>query len=175
MGVGLNLTLLSHFGSRLVAGNLGYLLNNGIMWFDPRPGKPNSVAAGAKALANMAPMMVTDDSGLRLVCGASGGRRILAAVPQVVHAFLAEGLRLQDAIERPRIDFSELPIGADPRLGTEILDKLALTGLEVTRKPPHFATNGYGSVVAAARTTDGWYESGVDPNSLGEARAVNPA
>ena len=44
--VALTTTLLSSFGSRYVLPGTGILMNNGIMWFDPRPGRPNSIAAG---------------------------------------------------------------------------------------------------------------------------------
>ena len=37
-------TLLSSFGSRFVSGQTGLTMNNGIMWFDPTPGTPNSLA-----------------------------------------------------------------------------------------------------------------------------------
>ena len=37
--VALTQTLLSVFGSKLVLPSTGILMNNGIMWFDPRPGR----------------------------------------------------------------------------------------------------------------------------------------
>src|SRR4030095_13078174 len=37
-------TLLSTFGSKFVTGETGIIMNNGIMWFDPTPGTPNSLA-----------------------------------------------------------------------------------------------------------------------------------
>ena len=42
--VSLTQTLLSVFGSKVVSPSTGILLNNGIMWFDPRPGGPNAMA-----------------------------------------------------------------------------------------------------------------------------------
>src|SRR5207245_9952788 len=49
----LTTTLLSSFGSRYVLPGTGILMNNGVMWFDPRPGRPNSIGPGKRALTNM--------------------------------------------------------------------------------------------------------------------------
>ena len=53
----LTTTLLSSFGSRYVLPQTGILMNNGVMWFDPRPGQPNSLAPGKRALTNMCPLV----------------------------------------------------------------------------------------------------------------------
>ena len=37
-------TLLSIFGSKMMLPRSGLLMNNGILWFDPEKGKPNSLA-----------------------------------------------------------------------------------------------------------------------------------
>ena len=42
--VTLTQTLLSLFGARIVLPGTGILMNNGINWFDPRPGGPNAIA-----------------------------------------------------------------------------------------------------------------------------------
>ena len=42
--VALTNTLLSRFGSKVVLPHAGILMNNGMMWFDPRRGQPNSIA-----------------------------------------------------------------------------------------------------------------------------------
>ena len=42
--VTLTQTLLSLFGARIVLPGSGILMNNGMNWFDPAPGGPNSIA-----------------------------------------------------------------------------------------------------------------------------------
>src|SRR5581483_3268367 len=81
-------TLLSIFGSRLTLPRSGVLMNNGIMWFDPEPGKPNSLAAGKRCLTNYCPI-VGESRDRRFALGASGGRRILPAVTQLL-SFLVD-------------------------------------------------------------------------------------
>ena len=58
--VAMTTTLMSSMGSRVVLPRSGVLMNNGMMWFDPRPGKPNSIAPGKRPLSNMLPVMLRD-------------------------------------------------------------------------------------------------------------------
>ncbi|MDX1606194.1 MAG: gamma-glutamyltransferase, partial [Candidatus Competibacterales bacterium] len=95
--VALTQTLLSVFGSKAVLPRTGVLMNNGIMWFDPRPGRPNSIAAGRRPLANMCPALVQRGDGLRAALGASGGRRILPAVLQLVSFLVDHRMDLDQA------------------------------------------------------------------------------
>ena len=69
----LTTTLLSLFGSHYVLPGTGILMNNGVMWFDPRPGRPNSIAPGKRALTNMCPVVVARDGRPWFGVGASGG------------------------------------------------------------------------------------------------------
>ncbi|KRE24571.1 hypothetical protein ASE66_04905 [Bosea sp. Root483D1] len=129
--VALTTTLLSSMGSRLVLPETGVLMNNGMMWFDPRPGSANAIAPGARPLCNMCPVVVTPaDGGFpRYGAGASGGRRILASVYQMLAFTLDSGMSLEDAAHQPRIDVSG-PDGtsADARLPEGTLDALAAAG-----------------------------------------------
>jgi gamma-glutamyltranspeptidase/glutathione hydrolase len=99
-------TLLSIFGSRVVSPSTGILLNNGIMWFDPEPGKPNSLAPGKRCLANYCPVVGVAADGRSFALGASGGRKILGAVLQLSSFLMAHGLSLEEAFHQPRIDVS---------------------------------------------------------------------
>jgi gamma-glutamyltranspeptidase / glutathione hydrolase len=98
-------TLLSMFGSHVVSPQTGMLLNNGIMWFDPEPGRPNSLAPGKRCLMNICPTL--GQSGDRMFAiGASGGRKILPAVTNLISFLCDFGMDLEEAFHTPRLDAS---------------------------------------------------------------------
>ena len=100
-------TLLSLFGSRFTTPQSGIPMNNGIMWFDPTPGGPNSLAPGKRCLTNYTPVVAQAADGRRLALGASGGRRIMPAVMQILSFVMDFGMDLDAAIHQPRLDASE--------------------------------------------------------------------
>ncbi len=119
--VALTQTLLSLFGSRVMFPATGVLMNNGVMWFDPRPGRPNSIAAGRRPLSNMCPVVLERGGGDRFALGASGGRRIMPAVMQLVSFLVDFDLGLEDAFHAPRIDASGGEgVCVDPRFVPEV-------------------------------------------------------
>ncbi|MET3993546.1 gamma-glutamyltranspeptidase/glutathione hydrolase [Bradyrhizobium sp. S3.9.2] len=119
-------TLLSSFGSKYVTPHTGIAMNNGIMWFDPTPGTTNSLAPGKRCLCNYTPVIAETKDGKRLAVGASGGRRILPSVMQLVSFAMDYGMDLDTAIHQPRIDASEgaVVIG-DIRLPADVRKTLA--------------------------------------------------
>lgn len=130
--VALTQTLLSLFGSRVMLPSTGLLMNNGIMWFDPRPDRPNSIRPGRKPLSNMCPVIVEQPSApggqgaFRFALGASGGRRILPAVMQIVSSMVDYGGDLRRDFGRPRIDVSGSDlVTMDERLPADIQNALA--------------------------------------------------
>jgi gamma-glutamyltranspeptidase / glutathione hydrolase len=119
-------TLLSIFGSRVVSPSTGLLLNNGIMWFDPEPGKPNSLGPGKRCLGNFCPTIGEDGDGRRFALGASGGRKIIGAVLQIFSFIVDHGLTLEQAFHQQRIDMSGGgKATADRTLPQPVLDALA--------------------------------------------------
>jgi gamma-glutamyltranspeptidase/glutathione hydrolase len=137
-------TLLSLFGSKVLLPETGMLLNNGIMWFDPRPGQPNALAPGAKPLANMCPALADLGDGTRLALGACGGRRILPAVAQLLSFAVDGGDDLGAAFARPRLDVSGGDVAmVDARLPAAVQDAVAaVMPIEVVAEgvyPPVFA------------------------------------
>ena len=127
--VAMTTTLMSSMGSRVVLPGTGIPMNNGMMWFDPRPGQPNSVAPGKRPLTNMSPIIMKDGDRPWLAAGASGGRRILASVAQMM-TFIADfGMGLDKAAHYPRVDVSSVDkVSADHRLPADVLAALIADG-----------------------------------------------
>ncbi len=124
--VALTQTLLSVFGSKVVLPTSGVLMNNGIMWFDPRPGSPNSLAPDKRPLTNMCPVIVRRNGKGWFAVGASGGRKIFPAVYQLSSFLIDHGMTLEDAWHHPRIDASGGDtVGVDPRLPDAIRNALS--------------------------------------------------
>lgn len=114
-------TLLSVFGSKVVFPGTGILMNNGIMWFDPRPGGPNALAPGKRPLSNMCPVIVSRGGKPWFAIGGSGGRRIMPAVFQVASMLAVRGMGLEEACSHPRIDVSgEGRCTVDPMLDPSV-------------------------------------------------------
>jgi gamma-glutamyltranspeptidase/glutathione hydrolase len=135
----LTTTLLSLFGSHYVLPGTGILMNNGIMWFDPRPGQPNSMMPGKRALTNMCPVVAARDGEPWFGVGASGGRRILAAVLQMASFIVDFGLEPEAAAHHPRVDVSSGErVAIDRRLPAAIVEPLsALPGAAVVEHGVH--------------------------------------
>ena len=123
--VSLTNTLLSRFGSKVALPSAGMLMNNGMMWFDPRLGQPNSMAPGAKPLANMCPLILHEGGLPWLAIGAAGGRTIFPTVLQIVSSMLDAGLSLEEAFHAPRMDASTATVRIDPRAGADVAAAVA--------------------------------------------------
>ena len=139
-------TLLSAFGSRVTVPETGILLNDGMYWFDPRPGQANSVGPGKRPLSNMAPLVALGPGGWpRLGLGSSGGRRIVSANVQLLQAFVDGHLSIDQALEFPRVDASGEQLLADHRFDARVLQTLSERGwnvltVEESPYPRHFAS-----------------------------------
>ncbi|CAN5129827.1 gamma-glutamyltransferase [soil metagenome] len=156
-------TLLSSLGSKVLLPGTGFVMNNGVLWFDPRPGQVNSIAGGKRPLTNMCPAIVQRDGRATLAVGAAGGRRIMAAVGQLLMFVNDFGMDVQQAGHWPRIDVSGPDrVMADRRLGADVLAALAARGetevVDWSVMPFNFARAGI-----LARSDDGVAEGLSDP------------
>lgn len=142
--VALTQTLLSVFGSKVILPATGILMNNGIMWFDPRQGGPNSLGPSRRPLTNMCPAIACRGGRPWFALGASGGRKIFPAVLQIASFLVDHGMNLEDAFHQPRIDASggEL-VSIDPRLPEAVkralAEKFPLQPADLLTYPTNFA------------------------------------
>lgn len=151
MTVCLTTTLLGLMGSGVVLPKTGVLMNNGVMWFDPRPGTANAIGGGKRPLANMLPVLYVGDDGRVLAAGASGGRRILASVYQSLAFQLDFGMSVAEAAHQPRIDVSGPDsVGVDQRFAPEVIAAIEASSpirlVEHAAAPLNFACPSFISV-----------------------------
>jgi gamma-glutamyltranspeptidase/glutathione hydrolase len=167
--VSLTHTAVSLFGSGVVVPGTGILLNNGMIWFDPEPGKPNSAAPRKRALVNMVPALLFRRGEPYLALGAPGGRRIVSAIPQVVANLADTRCSPQAAIDAPRLHAEGGEVLVDDRVGERALAALRKLGHTVVPKEETYSTLNFARPVAI-RVTRAGLEAGLDP--LGMAAAA---
>jgi len=160
--VSLTNTAVSLWGSRMVVPDTGILLQNGMIWFDPEPGRVNSVAAGKRPLVNMVPALGFKKGEPLLAVGAPGGRKIVSAIPQVIANMVDLGDSPQAAIEAPRLHTEGGDLWVDDRVGEASLKALGRMGHPVVPKRTDPGTL-YFSRPVAIRVAKKGLEAGLDP------------
>src|SRR5690606_3476173 len=116
MMVSLTNTVGDVWGSFVVARGTGVLLNDGMIWFDPVPGRINSIAPGKMPLSAMAGVLAHRNGKPWITIGAPGARKVMTAVLQSIVNVVDHGMSLQDASAAPRIHCEQDRILADGRL-----------------------------------------------------------
>lgn len=161
--VALTQTLLALWGSRVTVPGTGVLMNNGMMWFDPEPGRPNSIGGSKKPLSNMAPTIITRDGEALASIGSSGGRRIQNCNAQIVMNMIDGGMSAQDAINTPRIDTSTTSLAISTRIDPAVREELAAMGHKVSPRDESLMTSDFASPVVIGRNPNGELDGGSDP------------
>ena len=112
-------TLENSYGSRVVVRGAGYILNNQMTDFNPRPGittrggtigtKPNLIAPGKRMLSCQSPTLVYKDGKPLLITGSPGGRTIINTVLCVVVNVVDFDMPVQEAVDAPRLHHQWFP------------------------------------------------------------------
>lgn len=112
-------TLEAGFGSGVVVGGTGFILNNEMGDFNKKPGETNTmgdigtpanlIAPGKRMLSSMAPAIITRDGNLLLVTGSPGGRTIPNTVLDVILGVTLFKRDVRAAVSAPRIHHQWLP------------------------------------------------------------------
>ena len=165
--VAITQTLLALFGSFVTVPGTGMLMNNGMMWFDPEPGRPNSIGGGKRPLSNMAPVLIEKNGTVVASLGASGGRKIMNCNAQLVMNIVDSAMSAQEAIDAPRIDCSTRNLVASNRISADVLEGLAEKGYTVGIRHEGLLSGDFSSPVAVHRAADGTLNGGADPFYFG--------
>ena len=166
--VALTNTAVSLWGSRVVVPGTGILLNNGMIWFNPEPGQPNSVASGKRGLVNMVPALGFRRGRPAFTVGAPGGRGIISAIPQVIANLVDDKATAQAAVEAPRVHTEGAEVLVSARVGDKALAGLAKKGHAVVPKEEPFSTLNFARPVAIRVTARG-LEAGCEQYSAAAA------
>jgi gamma-glutamyltranspeptidase/glutathione hydrolase len=134
-GNAVSLTHTLGSSSGVVTPGLGFMWNNYLNCFDPRPGHINSLAPGKTRVTMMVPAMVLADGRLEIVIGAPGGTRIVNGVLQTLLNMVDHGMTPLEAVGAPRVDFQGETVQAELRIPTEVVEALREQGFKVNRRP----------------------------------------
>ncbi|MEM6264381.1 MAG: gamma-glutamyltransferase, partial [Bacteroidota bacterium] len=117
--VSVTTTINGAYGSFVVVGGAGFLLNNEMDDFSSKPGIPNAyglvgaeanaIAPGKRMLSSMTPTILTKDGELFMVVGTPGGSTIITSVFQTILNVVEYDMGMQAAVSSPRFHHQWLP------------------------------------------------------------------
>lgn len=169
-------TLGSSWGSGVVAGETGIILNNGIRWFELDPESPAVVEGGKRTRWNMTPVVVARDGKPFMVVGTPGGTGIWQTLPQVITKMVDFGKDIEEAIESPRFRWAMTPallVRVEDRVPSDVLDQLRRKGHQVQLYPAF--TMGVGGVNGIrVDHSSGTLVGGADPRRDGAVAGGGP-
>ncbi|MFA5910748.1 MAG: gamma-glutamyltransferase [Vicinamibacterales bacterium] len=177
--VGCTPTLGGLFGSNVVVGNTGLLLNNGMRLgsTSPYPTDANYVGAGKTPILNNSPVVVLKDGALAFVFGTPGGETIGQTEFQVLINLVDFGMPVQDAIEAPRLALDAAPnfykpgaaitVRVESRVAARTIEALKAMGHTV-EVLPGWGSLGHMQVIRVDPRT-GAMTAGADPRRTGYA------
>lgn len=120
------------FGSGVMAGETGIMLNNFGYWFDFDSASPNVIGPNRNIEMCMAPAAVLRNEKLFMLIGTPGSFGILQTTPQMISNVVDHGYSIQAAIEAPRIKATiGTQLEVETRISPEIRDELTALGHEV--------------------------------------------
>lgn len=90
--------------SGAITPGLGFMYNNSMVNFFPKPGHPNSIAPGKGRTTGMTPTIVSKAGKPLLILGAPGATRIITSVLQTILNVLDFGMSITEAVVAPRFD-----------------------------------------------------------------------
>ncbi len=154
--------------SGVVTEGLGFMYNGAMAVFDPRPGRPGSLAPGKSRFSSLAPTIVFNGDKPLLAIGAPGGTYIAMGILQAMLNVIEFGMTAAEAVSAPRFNATSDTLDITNRILRSTETELKSRGYAVRRWPLNFHFAG----VHAIRIVDGKLDGGADPGRDGMAMAV---
>jgi gamma-glutamyltranspeptidase len=159
------------FGSGVMGGSTGIMLQNRGAYFSLDPDHPNALRPSSRTLHTLMPGMLLRDGRAEVALGAMGGDGQAQTMVQLVNALVDDGLDPQAAADRPRWVASTEAAGAPlgpvqverDGLDEAGADALRALGHDVTLVEPRTPLMGWAQVIR--REPDGSYTGGADPRA----------
>ncbi|MFG3847041.1 gamma-glutamyltransferase [Escherichia coli] len=160
--VAVTYTLNTTFGTGIVAGESGILLNNQMDDFSA-----NAVGPNKRPLSSMSPTIVVKDGKTWLVTGSPGGSRIITTVLQMVVNSIDYGMNVAEATNAPRFHHQWLPdeLRVEKGFSPDTLKLLEAKGQKVALK------EAMGSTQSIMVGPDGELYGASDPRSVDDLTA----
>ena len=144
-------SIFFNFGSAVVAGDTGIVLQNRGAGFSLEPGHPNRLEPGKRPFHTIIPAMVFRDGQLLMSYGVMGGDIQPQGHAQVMVNLLDRGLNLQQAIDAPRVRYiSGRDVMMEDGLTQSVINALIARGHQRALPPPgilHRALMGGGQAI----------------------------
>ncbi|WP_426956043.1 gamma-glutamyltransferase [Muricoccus radiodurans] len=154
--------------SGAITEGLGIMWNGTMSRFDPRPGRPGSIAPGKRRSASQAPTIVFRGDRPRIVIGAPGGTYIAPAIAQGISNVIDFGMSMSDAVAAPRVVAVSDSIDVSNRVRRDVTDELAAMGYDIKRSPMSYAFAALHGIAVEGDRLQG----GADPQRDGMAILV---
>jgi gamma-glutamyltranspeptidase/glutathione hydrolase len=151
--------------SGVVTEGLGFMYNNCMMVFDPRPGRVGSLAPGKARFSAMAPTIVFRGDQPFFAVGAPGGTTITMGILQAILNAVDFDMSAQEAVSAPRFCTTSNTIELTNRILHGTQRELESRGYPVLR---HAYSHMF-PLVHATRFADGKLDGGADPAGDGMA------
>ena len=168
--VSVTTTLNSSYGSGVVVGNAGFLLNNEMDDFSSKPGTPNlyglvggfanSIQPNKRMLSSMTPSILEKNNELFMVVGTPGGSTIITGVLQTILNVIEHNFSMQQAVSEGRFHHQWKPNSI--KMEENKFDSLTIEQLEKMGHTLKFV-NSMNRVDAILKKSDGTFEPGADP------------
>ncbi len=138
------------FGSLVAVPGTGIILNNGMGNFDPRPGRPNSIAPGKMPIFAVPTLVALDDGRAVFAAAGAGGYRITTGVLHALVHWRDFKRPLAEALAAPRVHCQGKETYVDARIDPAVRDALAALGHRVVTQADDPGLNAFARVSAVS-------------------------